>query len=150
MKTQANLLWLNILLLIGLLAISTVAVAQHAVNLMNFGSVLVPALEIEVYRDVNCTTLCTYVNWGTLEPNSSASQIVYVKNVGGRTVTLSLNVSEWRPSQAESQLSLSWDYDNRSLVPDFVLPVIFTLSVDEFSTVTDFNFKIHIYVNWSE
>jgi hypothetical protein len=138
-----------ILLLLACLAVS-VAVAQQAWRMLSFGSVLIPATEIKVYTSAACTQECTYINWGNLQPDTTGSITVYIKNVGARPVTLMLNATEWNPAQAAQQLTLSWDYTGLKVPVEGVLAVTLFLQVSPYSTVEQFSFNIIVTANWSE
>ena len=67
------------------------------------------AVNVEVYHDSACTQPCTTVDVGTVNPGTSATQDIYIKNTGTVPVTLSMATSNWNPANAGSYLDLSWD-----------------------------------------
>jgi hypothetical protein len=85
------------------------------------------------------------VSWGSIEAGSSVNRVLYVKNSGDDTVTLSLHTDNWDPAGAEDDLYLSWDYDGSDLDSGAALKVTLTLSVDGSTNgIDDFSFDIII------
>jgi hypothetical protein len=71
--------------------------------------------------------------------------ICYIKNEGDLPSTLSMYTSNWNPSSTENYLTLSWNYDGRSINPDDSVQVTFTLNVDpSIEGITSFSFDITI------
>ena len=105
----------------------------------------IETIGVGVYSDVQCNTPLTSIPWGTLEPGESQSVICYIKNEGDSPSTLSMYTSNWNPSSAENYLTLSWNYDGRSINLDAAVQVIFTLTVDaSIEGITSFSFDITI------
>jgi len=102
-----------------------------------------PAVEIDVYSDLACTSLLSSIDWGSIEAGDSVQRTAYVKNNGDQSVTLSLSTDNWVPSGAASDMTLSWNYDGSALDPGAVAEVTLTLSVDSgISGVDDFSFDV--------
>jgi len=105
----------------------------------------VKAIGVGVYWNSNGTNMVTSINWGTLEPDSSTNRTCYIQNEGNSASTLSMNTSNWNPSNASDYISLSWDYGGQLVNPDELIPVIFTLSIsDSVEGITSFSFDITI------
>ncbi len=85
-------------------------------------------VNVEVYSDSAYTQSCTAVNVGTLNPGSSVSQIIYIKNTGTIPVTLSMITSNWNPTTASSHLTLSWNRQNHLLDTEQVVQATLTLT----------------------
>jgi hypothetical protein len=107
-----------------------------------------PSVTIGVYNEVECVTEVSSIDWGDIEAGASQNVMVYVKNLGDMSVTLSLSTQNWSPSAAQNYMSVDWDYDGSLLDPDTVLPVqiILTVSAD-ISDITSFSFEIIIISN---
>ena len=102
-----------------------------------------PTVEIDVYGDSGCTNVVTEVAWGSIQTGSSASEIVYVKNAGEASVSLSLLTDNWDPVGAAGYMTLSWNYDGNPIEPGAVLEVVLTLSIDSSGTdLAGFTFDI--------
>ena len=105
----------------------------------------VKAIGVGVYWNSNGTNMVTSINWGTLEPDSSTNRTCYIQNVGNSPSTLSMNTSNWNPTNASNYISLNWDYSGQLVNPDELIPVIFTLSIsDSVEGITSFSFDIII------
>jgi len=105
----------------------------------------VKAIGVGVYWNPDGTNMVTSINWGTIEPGSSTNRTCYIKNEGNSVSTLSMNTSNWNPSNASDYISLSWDYGGQLVNPDELIPVIFTLSIsDSVEGITSFSFDITI------
>ena len=102
-----------------------------------------PTVEIDVYGDSECTVGVSEVEWGSIETGSSISRVVYFKNAGDASVTLSLLTENWAPAGAADQMTLSWNYGGSPIESGAVVEVILTLSIDSSGTaVGEFTFDI--------
>jgi len=105
----------------------------------------VKAIGVGVYWNSNGTNTVTSINWGTLEPDSSTNRTCYIQNEGNSPSTLSMNTSNWNPTNASDYITLNWDYGGQLVNPDELIPVIFTLSIsDSVEGITSFSFDIII------
>ncbi len=102
--------------LILIAAISTIAllVTMLAVAALTDSSTVplngsVTGANVDLYTDASCTIPCTSLNVGTVNPGSSITQTVYVKNNGTVPITLSMTSTGWNPTTASSYLTLSWN-----------------------------------------
>jgi len=85
------------------------------------------------------------VTWGTLQPGESQNLICYIKNEGSSPTTLSLETSSWSPTEAQTYLDLSWNYNGYPIGPDEVVQIMLTLSVDSnIEGISTFSFDITI------
>jgi hypothetical protein len=84
---------------------------------------------VEAYSDSACTQLITALDVGNVDPGSSVTQIVYIKNSGSIPVRLSMAASGWSPSGASSYLSLSWNRPNYLLNAGASVSATLTLTV---------------------
>lgn len=113
--------------------------------LSNTVSVNVASVVIGVYWDTRCTSPVTSIDWGTLYPGETKSKLIYVRNEGVGRVTLTLETRNWQPPEAEKYISVSWDYNGRSINPGEVISINLFLSVSpNISGITDFSFDIII------
>jgi len=100
---------------------------------------------IGIYNKAEATTACTNINWGELNPKSSITKTIYVKNTGNATETLNLETADWNPTIAASVLTLSWDKENATLIAGQVVAATLTLTMGEdLETVDSFEFNIII------
>ena len=86
------------------------------------------SINIAVYVNGAATAVCSNIDWGSLRPGGSVSQIVYIKNTGNTTETLSMATSEWNPILSTSVLTLTWDKEGTTLSPGTVVPATFRLT----------------------
>ncbi len=89
----------------------------------------ISAVNVGVYSDSSCTQNCTSLSVGTVSPGGTATQTIYIKNIGTVSETLSMTVSDWNPTTANSLLSLSWDQQNSVLSAGQSVRAILTLTV---------------------
>lgn len=54
------------------------------------GAGRVSSVNVDVFSDPACTQKLTMVNWTYVDPNATASYPFYIKNVGSKTLTLSM------------------------------------------------------------
>jgi hypothetical protein len=127
------------LIVIGLAASSLVAY-QRVPNSGN-----VKAVEVGVYWDSACTNNVTSIDWGFLEPGSTVSKTVYVKNNGNTRLMLNMTKDSWSPTSASLYITLSWNREGYVLEPGAYVQTVLTLSVSQsISGVTSFSFNIII------
>lgn len=144
-RNESTVVIAALALLMYTLALSIVSqVASPIVTdktVSNVGSV--KAIGVGVYWDENCTSEVSFIDWGMLEPGSGENVTVYIRNEGNSVASLSMDTSNWIPSNASDYITLSWDYGGVSISPGEVVQVTFTLSVSaSIEGVTSFSFDI--------
>ncbi len=90
--------------------------------------------------DVSPTSLA----WGILEPNSVTNMTVNIRGNGTAPVTLTYQVTDWQPKEAEDYMALTWNYKGQSVNSTWT-PVVFSLRVHQNVTssgITNFSFNI--------
>lgn len=144
MATKSHLILL--IISVGLALVGGVAVTGLLTTSRTIGSSgIVKAINVEVYRDLECTQAVDEIDWGTIEPGESVTRTVYIKNAGNAALTLNLSYYGWDPPAAGSYITLSWDREGETMEPQAVLAATLTLSVsDAISGITDFSFSIVI------
>jgi hypothetical protein len=128
---------------IGSIYISGVLTSQFEIN--SSGSISTPlqSLTIKVYSDAACTIETTSLTWGSIQPGGSATQTVYVKNLGNIAATLSSTFTAWTPSGTATYIHPSWNREGALISAGSVLSAVITLNVDSGITgITTFSFKI--------
>ncbi len=105
----------------------------------------VQSIGVGIYWDQSCGTEVSSINWGFIEPGSSKNVTVYIRNEGNSAASLTMNVSNWNPSNASDHMDLSWDYQGQDINVSEVLEVTFTLVISsEIQGITSFSFDIVI------
>jgi hypothetical protein len=100
---------------------------------------------VGVYSDNSFTNKITTIDWGTLDPGTTKSFSVYIRNEGSSALTLSMSASNWNPSTASNYLTLTWSYTGQTVNSNGYVQVIFTLAVSESITgISSFNFDINL------
>jgi hypothetical protein len=105
----------------------------------------IKTVDFRVYWDRSCTNRTSTINWGTMEPNTTKSFTVYVKNTGTIPERLSMRTSNWNPTNAQKYVTLTWDRENSIL--NRASSITATLTIRMSSNVTslaEFNFDIAI------
>ncbi|MDH5376283.1 MAG: AbrB/MazE/SpoVT family DNA-binding domain-containing protein [Candidatus Bathyarchaeota archaeon] len=86
-----------------------------------------------------------YVRLSLVDPGSVGNVTVFIRNEGNAVVILSMNTTNWNPSNASNFVTLSWDYGGQMVDPEDVVEVTFMLSVSSsVEAITDFSFDIVI------
>ena len=142
-----------------IVAIATLALIVYTLALALTGQVMsaiqanrtisnagaVKAIGVGVYWNPDGTNMVTSINWSILEPGSSTNRTCYIQNEGNSASTLSMNATNWNPSNASDYISLTWDYGGQPVNPGELIQVIFTLSIsDSVEGITSFSFDITI------
>ena len=108
----------------------------HA-NVMGFGA--------EIYWDQGCTNRTLQFDWGSIEPGSSKTIALYIRNEGDSAAHLSMVTSNWAPPAASSYMTLNWNYSGQILSAGQVIPLELTLAVSPNITgITHFSFDTTI------
>lgn len=94
---------------------------QFSRTLPNAGSV--KGIGVGIYWDPACTNQTVSINWGMLDPGSSKTVTIYVRNEGNTAASLSKTVQNWAPSNAPTYVTLNWGYANQTLAVNQVLQV---------------------------
>jgi hypothetical protein len=129
-------------LLVGLLE-TTLSLVQTSRTVPSAG--VVKGIGVGIYWDYGCTNKASSINWGVLEPGSSRTVTVYVRNEGNTVTTLSETTQNWNPLAASNYLTLSWDYAGRTVSVNQVLRINLTLTVSStVSEITSFSFDVMI------
>ena len=139
----------GIVLLLALCALASgilgtaLSLFQTSKTISNAGSV--KGIGVGIYWDPACTNQTSSVNWGLLDPGSSKTVGIYVRNEGNSVILLSKTVQNWNPSNVQSYVSLNWNYVNQTLSVNQVLQVSLTLVVSSaVSGITNFSFDVTI------
>jgi len=122
MKSRIVTVTVFTFLLIGMLTL--------VFNIQLIESEPVEEVGIGVYWDFNCSNPTSSVDWGSMKPGSSKNIIIYVRNEGNESVTLSIATSNWNPPEAADFIHLSWDYTGEIIEESQVIPVTLSLYVD--------------------
>jgi hypothetical protein len=85
-------------------------------------------INLAVYTDSSCTQNATALNIGTLNPGSTATQTVYIKNTGTVPETLTMTTNNWNPTNAPTYLTLSWNRQNTVLTAGQIIQATLTLT----------------------
>ena len=122
-------------------ALGTLVATQ---TVTNTGSIT--AVGVGVYSNSGCTTVLSTIPWGTLNPGSTSTYTIYVKDTGDTAVTLSMVTSGWNPSTASNYITLTWNQNGTTLQASNSVAALLTLSVSSSisSSITSFSFNITI------
>lgn len=117
----------------------------------------IQALGVQTYGGdiLNTTTTpyTQYLDWGTLYPGAQINRTFYVKSTSNLNVILTLNTTNWTPTNMSNYMNLTWNYSGITLTPGQVILVTLTLSVSSSTTfinylitnnIQNFNFDINI------
>jgi len=144
-NSRSKAVLIILLVLVASIGSTTHILGQLATFMALTSSGVVKTVGVGVYWDESCSKPVTSIDWGMVEPGSQKNQSVYIRNEGNADITLSLNTENWNPASASNYITLTWDYDNRTLAPNQVIAVTLTLSVlSNITEVESFTFTIVI------
>lgn len=130
-----------LLLLVGLLY--PIAYDSGA-NIKTSGTV--KAYGVEVFNDFALSSVCSVIDWGLLEPNSTGAQEVFIRVLSRGN--LSIFSENWVPMEAEGFIFFSTSYANETLEAETVLNCTFNIEVSGLiENITDFSFDIIVRAN---
>ena len=102
-------------------------------------------VDIGIYSDSDCTNNLTSIDWGIVYPGEKVYSTAYIQNLGNVDIILVIETLNWIPVSAENYLTFSWNYDNKTLIKNEVIPVTFTLDVSQqIENIESFSFDIII------
>lgn len=105
----------------------------------------IATIGVDAYSDSNCTTILKEINWGNnILPNSTLSQVIYLKNNGTCAITLSMNTSGWTSTHL-TPFNLSWNCTNYKLEANNSTGAELSLTIpNDVTASTTFSFNITI------
>ena len=140
---------LGVALLVALITMSLSLVAQGFSAMQttkafsNTGTL--KKIGVGIYTNSLCNNPVSSLSWGLIEPNCNQYLTAYVKNEGNSPTTISLHSSNWNPLNAESYVSITWNYDGEILDPEESIRVTFILTVSpNVEEISTFNFDVII------
>ena len=93
-----------------LLALTTTAAAQNQSPKRTITSV-----NLGIYSDSACTKTKTTLNFETINPGTTTTQTIYIKNTGNVREKLTMTTNNWNPTNATTSLALTWNRQNTIL-----------------------------------
>jgi hypothetical protein len=105
----------------------------------------IEAAELCVYWERACINEVPSINWGYVEPGSSNTVTIFVRNEGAAPVSVNLATDDWNPTPVASYVTFDADLESYRLSPQSVLEVDLTLAVSpDVAGISDFSFDIVI------
>jgi hypothetical protein len=124
-----------IVTVLAALSASTTVLLDGTINTIN----------VEAYSDSACTQPLTALNVGNVNPGSTITEIIYIKNTGSIPVTLTMATSGWSPTGANTYLTLSWNRQDDVLDAEDSVSATFELTVaSDTGSLTSFSCSITI------
>ena len=107
------------------------AIVFYSYTLSTQGSIgSVKSVNCTIYSDAAATQKLTYINWGTLPPDSSVNYTIYIKNTGNTPCNWTYSLGNWLPANANSYVYASIDFKGAvNTVPAQVIQAVITDSV---------------------
>jgi hypothetical protein len=100
-----------------------------------------------VYSDNACQNTLTTINWGNLTAGAHVHSTIYIKNTdSSHSIALNMTASNWNPSTANGNLTLSWNQENTHINPGQSVEATLTLAVSPY-IVEITNFSVQISIN---
>jgi hypothetical protein len=133
------------LALTGITLTVVVLAALSASTTVPLNGTINTSANIEAYSDVACTQPVTALNVGNVDPGSTVSRTIYIKNTGNIPLTLTMAASGWSPTGANAYLTLSWNRQDDVLGAGDSVSATFELTVaSDTGSLTTFSCSITI------
>ena len=116
-------------LVASVLVASTFALLTIQKNIQGTGSI--KGVGLGAYWDQQCTNATSSIAFGLLEPASSKSFTLYLRNEGNLALTLSMTSENWNPANAADYMTVTWNREGQQINPHKVIDCVITLSVSE-------------------
>jgi hypothetical protein len=104
----------------------------------------ISAIGLSIYSDSGLTTPMTAITWGTLNPGGQTSVTIYLQNTGNIPENLTMSVSNWSPSNANTYLTCTWDPTVTPLAAGASTSATITLSASSSAPTTSYGFSLTI------
>jgi hypothetical protein len=141
---NATIAVVALILLSGFMLSQVMSAIQVNKTISNVGTLKL-SVDVGVYWDASFTNRTTTINWGTLNPGTTKSYSLYIRNEGNTDLTLSMSTTNWSPSPASSYVTLNWNYNGQTVNPNGYVGVTFTLTVsNNIAGVSSFSFDISL------
>ena len=136
-----------IIITILALAVSAVVLTSgilfDSTTINNQGNV--NAVGVGVYWESSCLNEVTSINWGYIEPGTNANVTIYILNDGNVPMTLNMTTTNWDPSVASSNITLSWNRESHQVDAGAVVETELDLAVlPNINGISSFSFDITI------
>lgn len=136
-----------LILLSSFILAQVMSAIQTSNTISNVGTLKLNA-DIGVYWDAGFANRTTAINWGTLDPGTTKSFSVYIRNEGNSALTLGISASNWYPSSASNYMTLTWNYNDQPIGFGEYVQITLTLAVRSSITgILDFHFDLTIVGN---
>jgi hypothetical protein len=133
------------LALTGITLTVVVLAALSASTTVPLNGTINTSANIEAYSDFACTQPVTALDVGNVNPGSTVSRTIYIKNTGNIPLTLTMAASGWSPTGANTYLTLSWNREDDVLDASDSVSATFTLTVaSDTGSLTTFSCSITI------
>lgn len=132
-----------LILLSGFMLAQVMSAIQVSSTISNVGTLKL-SVGVGVYWNDSFTNRITAIDWRTLDPGTTKSYSVNIRNEGSSALTLSMSASNWNPSTASNYLSFTWSHIDQTISAGTIVTVTLTLTVSESITgISSFNFDIN-------
>jgi len=119
------------------------AVVTGYVSLHN--TVTIKGVGVGIYTNSSCTQRLTSVDWGLAENGTVKNMTAYIRNEGNTPVTLTMQTTNWNPSNASQYISVTWNYTGQSIgINNGVSVVLFLSIAPNIQGISVFSFDITI------
>lgn len=140
-KSKALVIYALVVSIVAAGAVTALLTTRKTIS----GSGFIKGVAIGVYWDLECTNVTSSLTFGMLEPGSSKTFTLYLKNEGNSALTLNMTSKNWNPANATDYMTLTWNREGQLISLDEVLNFTITLSVSEDITgISTYSFDIVI------
>ena len=108
------------------LTLTTVTATQNQSN--NSAKKTVTAINLAIYSDSTCKHTITTINFLNINPGSTVTQTIYIKNTGNLAETLTMTANNWNPNSVSRYLNFSWNRQNIVLAAGASIQATLTLT----------------------
>ncbi len=140
-KSQVLAIYSLVASVLAASAVTALLTTQKTIS----GTGSIKGVGLGVYWDPQCTNATSSLDFGQLEPGSSKSFTLYLRNEGNSALTLNMTSENWSPANASDYMALTWDREGQQISPNQVRAFVITLSVSgNVQGISSFSFDIII------
>jgi len=134
--------------LVSLLFLSLFYVSAATIVRVNIQNSAVIRSQFSTYWDAACTREVVNIDWGFLEPASTKTVTIYLRNIGSAAV-LNMTVTNWSPADVNSYITLTWDREGFKIAQSQTVVAKLTLHISKnIQGIKGFSFQIFIQASY--
>jgi len=99
--------------------------------------------DLIIYKNAKITNKLKNLNWGDINPNSTKTEKIFLKNFKNETLIFNVYADNWHPENASKYIIFNSEHDLYSIKPDEVVRInLFLFVKADIHSIKEFSFDI--------